>query len=232
MADDQRLGTQAKETTGQSEPVERKRGRPKAAAQDTDLKNTLLLCAIDLFAERGFDGVSLSHIAERAGADKGLLRYYFGSKEALWVAAMTHLADCFSNDLRKSGVVENGTETDALKSLIRAFIAASARWPQMSRVIVHDGSKQNERSDFLQKHLILPFYTALGGLITGAKFEGSLPNISNRTVFFMITHGASFPMALPILTNAIEGGDIETSDALHAHSEAVIELLFHQSDRK
>jgi len=33
-------------------------------------------------------------------------------------------------------------------------------------------------------------------------------------------------MALPILTNAIEGGDIRSSDALENHSEAIIELLF------
>lgn len=209
------------------EAGERKRGRPQAA-KNADLKLALLHSAIDLFAESGFDGVSLSHIAEKVGADKGLSRYYFGSKEALWVAAMTHLASCFASALNKSLDANNETETEAMKSLIRAFISASAKWPQVSRVIVHDGAKHSERSEFLQNRFILPFYTALKGLITGAKSEGTLPNISDRTIFFMITHGASFPMALPILTNAIEGGDIESPDALKEHSEAVIELLFHQ----
>ncbi|MCG3269528.1 TetR/AcrR family transcriptional regulator [Yoonia sp. I 8.24] len=210
------------------EATERKRGRPQAT-QTTDLKLALLHAAIDLFAERGFDGVSLSHIAEKAGADKGLSRYYFGSKEALWNAAMAHLANCFARDLGKSLDVENASETDALKSLIRAFIAASALWPQVSRVIVHDGAKHSERSEFLQDRLITPFYNTLKVLITGAKSEGALPNVSDRTIFFMITHGGSFPMALPILTNAIEGGDIGSPDALEAHSDAVIELLFRRT---
>ena len=221
----QRTRTEVKTTIDVSETAERKRGRPQAA-QGTDLKLALLRSAIDLFAERGFDGVSLSHVAEKAGADKGLSRYYFGSKEALWIAAMEHLADCFASDLNKALVVNTATQTEALKALIRAFITASARWPQVSRVIVHDGAKHSDRSDFLQRHLVVPFFTALKDLIAGAKSEGTLPNVSDRTIFFMITHGGSFPMALPILTNAIEGGDIRSSDALEHHSEAIIELLF------
>ena len=119
----QRTRTEVKTAIDVSETAERKRGRPQAA-QGTDLKLALLRSAIDLFAERGFDGVSLSNVAEKAGADKGLSRYYFGSKEALWIAAMEHLADCFASDLNKALVVNTATQTEALKALIRAFITA------------------------------------------------------------------------------------------------------------
>ena len=45
---------------------------------------------------------------------------------------------------------------------------------------------------------------------------------ADRTIFFMITHGGSFPMALPALTNAFPGGDISKLANLTAHAEALI----------
>lgn len=204
--------------------VERKPGRPQREAS-SDLKLSLLRASIDLFAIRGFDGVSLSQIAQAAGADKQLARYYFGSKETLWIAAMTHLGESFSKDLIDAIAFEGSTKTDELKALVRAFIDASTRWPQMSRVIVLDGGEESVRGAFITEKLVVPFYQLLKPLIEGAKAEGTISDVSSRTIFFMITHGGSFPMALRSLTNALEGGDIRSAEALKSHADAIIDLL-------
>jgi len=203
---------------------ERKRGRPRGV-DGPDLKQALLKAAIDQFAERGFDGVSLSQIASEIDADVGLTRYYFGSKASLWTAAMEHLAGCFVADLVAENTFEEGSKTDALKSLIRAFIIASAKWPQVSRIIVFDGDKSDERGVFITEQMVGPFYWLLTELVEGAKAEGTVPNVSTRTMFFMITHGGSFPMALPALTNAFPGEDISSDKGLEAHAEAIISLI-------
>ena len=54
---------------------------PKAS--DSDAKARLRQAATDLFSEKGFDGVSVREIVDRAGVSKPTLYYYFGSKEAL-----------------------------------------------------------------------------------------------------------------------------------------------------
>ncbi|MEM9178474.1 MAG: TetR/AcrR family transcriptional regulator [Pseudomonadota bacterium] len=182
--------------------------------------------AIDLFAERGFDGVSLSQISSKIDSDVGLTRYYFGSKASLWTAAMKHLAENFVQDLSAANKFEDGSKTEALKSLIRAFVIASAQWPQVSRVIVFDGDKSDARGEFIKNQFIAPFFHLLSDLIEGAKSEGTIPDVSTRTIFFMITHGGSFPMALPALTNAFPGGDIESKSGLSAHAEAIVDLIF------
>jgi len=211
-----------------ADTLRRSPGRP-AGGNGSNRKSELLQAAIVLFGARGFDGVSLSQIAQRAGSDVGLTRYYFGSKAKLWEAAMEHLAERFAETLALSSRLEDRlTKTEALKIAIRGFIAASAAWPQVSRIIVFDGDKNDPRGKFIAKRFVTPFFVFLADLIAGAKTEGTIPTVSDRTLFFMITHGASFPMALPILTNALPGGDINSPAALEAHAEAIIDLLFSQ----
>lgn len=205
--------------------AERKRGRPRGT-DGPDLREALLRAAIDLFAERGFEGVSLSQVASQVDADVGLTRYYFGSKASLWIAAMNHLSECFVTDLSAANVFEDGSKADALKALIKAFVIASARWPQVSRVIVFDGNKSDARGAFIKDQFVAPFYHLLSELIEAAKAEGAIQDVSTRTIFFMITHGGSFPMALPALTNAFPGDDIESEAGLSAHADAIVNLIF------
>ena len=48
------------------------------------LEQDILAAAKRLFAQRGFGGVSLDHIAREVGASKQNLLYYFPSKEELY----------------------------------------------------------------------------------------------------------------------------------------------------
>ena len=50
-----------------------------------DSKQTLLKGAEELFAKHGFDGTSIRLIAKELGVNSGMISYYFGSKEALYL---------------------------------------------------------------------------------------------------------------------------------------------------
>lgn len=207
---------------------ERSRGRPRLEKSD-DLRRAFLDAAVDLFGARGFDGVSLSQIAAKVGADVALTRYYFGSKQEVWIAAITHLIQQVEKETSRSADLRLSSYTDQLKAAIQDFIAVSAKWPQLSRIIVFNGDKNDERGEYIAQHVVRPFYKRMSKLIRGAKKEGTIPNVSERTLFFMITHGGSFPMALPALTNSFPGGDIKTPKAVKAHADAIIELIFHDA---
>jgi AcrR family transcriptional regulator len=49
-------------------------------------RQALLAAALDEFSERGFAGARVADIARRAGVNKQLINYYFGSKEGLYLA--------------------------------------------------------------------------------------------------------------------------------------------------
>jgi len=52
-------------------------------------RQKLVLAALKLFAEKGFEGASTREIADAAGANISAIRYYFGDKAGLYRAAFT-----------------------------------------------------------------------------------------------------------------------------------------------
>ena len=58
--------------------------REKRSDSRERLEHEILEAAKRLFAQRGFGGVSLDHIARDVGTAKQNLLYYFASKEALY----------------------------------------------------------------------------------------------------------------------------------------------------
>ncbi|MGH3861301.1 TetR/AcrR family transcriptional regulator [Actinokineospora sp.] len=71
-----------------SSPRRARRAEPKP-----DPAAALLRAAARLFAERGYDDVSIDEIANEAGVAKGLLYYYFTNKRALYVAIIRDASD-------------------------------------------------------------------------------------------------------------------------------------------
>ncbi len=53
-----------------------------------DTREAILAAARTAFADKGFDGASIRHIAGAAGVDPALVHHYFKTKDQLFVAAM------------------------------------------------------------------------------------------------------------------------------------------------
>jgi AcrR family transcriptional regulator len=69
-----------------------KPGRPHKDA-GRDVRTVIVEAAIRQFARHGFNNVSLKDITGRAGVSVGLVRHYFGSKEALIAEANRQVVD-------------------------------------------------------------------------------------------------------------------------------------------
>lgn len=52
--------------------------------RDNDTRQRIVAAARELFVKQGHDGVNMRELAEKAGVNKGLLHYYFKSKESLF----------------------------------------------------------------------------------------------------------------------------------------------------
>lgn len=210
----------------QKKRTPRKAGRPSASGPTADMESQLMTAALTVFGDKGYDGASLSQIAEHADADIALIRYYFGSKQDLWHKALSQLSEELGREgLRTLADAADQSATQQLVAAISWFLTMSAEKPFVSRIIVSEGNDTGPRGHFIAKEFVGPFYKIMATLIDGAKQEGTVPNVSTRTIFFMITHGGSFPMAMPTLTNAFPGGKIESKKALAAHVDAITSLI-------
>lgn len=63
---------------------------PPSAAAGADGNERILTAAERLFAEHGYDAVSISSIAEAAGVSKANVFHHFTSKNALYLAVLRH----------------------------------------------------------------------------------------------------------------------------------------------
>ncbi|HEY7039639.1 MAG TPA: TetR/AcrR family transcriptional regulator [Methylomirabilota bacterium] len=72
-------------SSARTRPRKRGAGRPRIPAGS---REALLAAGTELFAERGFDGVSVSAIALKAGVNRAMISYHFGGKRDLYRAIL------------------------------------------------------------------------------------------------------------------------------------------------
>jgi TetR/AcrR family transcriptional regulator len=92
---------------------ERERRDPEAT------KQALLEAGSVLFAEHGFDGVSIDDVAGRAGVNKALISYHFRGKRGLYVAILESAFAAMADRLERLE-----TEADDAREALRRFLAS------------------------------------------------------------------------------------------------------------
>ena len=71
-------------------------------------------------AERGIAGSTFDQVARAAGVSRGLLHYYFGSKERLLVEAVRLECD-LRDELLEQAIADAGSAEQVLDALVRSF---------------------------------------------------------------------------------------------------------------
>lgn len=71
---------------------------PRTVKNPEERRHELLECAMKLFAEEGYDNVSVRAVARAAGVAPGLAYHYFDSKERLFAAAIEQYATRCAED--------------------------------------------------------------------------------------------------------------------------------------
>jgi AcrR family transcriptional regulator len=79
----------------------------------TDKKEHIINNAVELFAEKGFEGTSIRDLAAKAGVNVAMINYYFGSKEKLF-ESMLALKSSYTRGVLDE-IAKNNTITDIEK---------------------------------------------------------------------------------------------------------------------
>jgi AcrR family transcriptional regulator len=97
----------------------------------------LITVAIRLFAERGYEDTSIDAVLREAGVSRGSLYHHFGSKDALFEAALIALLE----DTGRQTVVAAAGASDAASALRAGCVAwvRLARDPVVQRIMLIDG---------------------------------------------------------------------------------------------
>jgi len=103
----------------------------------SDATDRILAAAERLFAESGFDAVSMNAVAELAGVSKANIFHHFSTKNALYLAVMRQ-ACRHSNPLMDNLESDGGAFVERLRHFARAHLAHILDNQQTSRLILRE----------------------------------------------------------------------------------------------
>jgi len=88
---------------------------------NTKTQEYLMLSALSLIADKGYDNVTIDHIAEETGNTKGAVYHYFKSKKQLYKASLEYMSEILS----LQSVLGTSDLTD-LRSVFKSVLMKSA----------------------------------------------------------------------------------------------------------
>ena len=107
----------------------------------------IILVAEKLFADNGFDGTSIRHIAKKAGANIAMISYYFGSKDKLLEAILLYRASDFRMEL-ESEIAKNTSYMEKLDAIIAFSIKRIHTGRRTHKIVNLEFSNRYRHIDF------------------------------------------------------------------------------------
>lgn len=117
-------GRNMKVATRNKESLPRKRSRPGRPEGPSVVRETIMDVAEVEFADRGFAGVSVREIAEKAAVNQALISYYFGSKAGLFTEVYMRRSSVIAERRQQNlDVLLARTPSPDVRDLVRAFLS-------------------------------------------------------------------------------------------------------------
>jgi AcrR family transcriptional regulator len=189
------------------------------AVIDNETKTRIFMVAAHLFAQKGFNGVSMREISERAGVTKPTIYYYYKNKEEIYRA------------LIDAGIEHGRADLDRLKGsqlsfrqllieIIREKIRDCAQFTDFSKILI-DLHLSTERLDFLdgfKERAHEPLHE-LVRMIRAGQETGEL----NRTIDPRLAAEIISAVVLYYLRQQVERGGAVGDEHL---AERIVEMIF------
>jgi AcrR family transcriptional regulator len=100
-----------------------------------DKKEHIINVAIELFAEKGFEGTSIRELAAKADVNLAMINYYFGSKEALFEEMVEQKIAFIRNRLQELVDDKSMSEIEKVDAIIESYANHFFSNPNYSKVI-------------------------------------------------------------------------------------------------
>jgi TetR/AcrR family transcriptional regulator len=204
--------------------ADKRTGRPKAQDAPATL-DQILDAAFRAFATYGYDGVAVRTLNRELGVSHNLIHQRFGSKQALWYAAVDR---AFGQQTTELATWFDPTLTDPLDQLnhaIRRFVHYNAERPELLGMMNIEGRVDGERLDYIYDNYIAPSLEPLSRLLEFLTSQGRIRPISLRALFFLVAHGAAAPFTLAPLARHFDDAEPLEPDQIAAQAALTADLI-------
>jgi AcrR family transcriptional regulator len=176
---------------------------------DSNTEQKILEAAEEIFHQKGYDGARMQEIAEEAGINKGLLHYYFKTKdklfEAIFSVAMNRMVSKIAAILDLDISLEQKIDL-----IVEQYMALLSRNPNLPRFVLGELNKNPEA--FVAKHLNSDIKKAFNGFAETVKKEvekGTIRPIDPRHLLVNMISLIIFPFIGRPMIQTVFGMDNE-----------------------
>jgi AcrR family transcriptional regulator len=151
-----------------------------------DARARVLDAAVDLFAERGYDGTSVTQVISRAGVAKGGFYHHFASKEALLYEVY---GDLISRQLANMDAIlaDSLPPAEMLRALIADLVETTAASARPALVFWREMHRLDDERTAAYRRARRRYHDAVRKLIRDAQAAGEFADVASAdTVTFTI----------------------------------------------
>lgn len=192
----------------------RKPGRPQKDVPAVG-RETLIAATRNLLKTMAPSQISRLHIARAANVDPGLIRYYFGDKSRLIIAAVLD-AVTELRDRQQANMTTAGSPGEKLSRRIRVLLQALFDDPSLHHLIleriIHGKSKQASE---LRHDMVHGTCNALAAIIDEGVKSGEFRPVDLRFLFLVMVGACSYAMGERALF-----GELLGEEPTRAHVES------------
>jgi TetR/AcrR family transcriptional regulator len=198
----------------------------KALGNAAASQETILEAALEAFAQRGYDGVSVRELNRQIGVSHNLVHHYFGSKDALWRAAIDHGLNRVNEAWRLDDLGPDADPVEKMKVGLRRFLEVTARAPSVQRIMEYEAAIGGPRLDYIAERYILPYLSPRLG-----RFEETTAiekrNLHLPSLALLIATGATAFFTQAALARKIGGPDPFSEEGIELHIATMTTVLFY-----
>lgn len=188
-------------------------------------EQAILEAAEYLFAEKGFDAVSMSAIAQRANSSKPNIYHHFKNKKELYLAIMKNAVQSTST-LLDSLEEAPGTIGQRLADFSAGQLGNIFSHKLSSQLVLRETLSGNSESGReIAKHVVGNIFSRLITMIQRGQEKGEFRDDVDPTLaaFMIVSANTFFFQASPVVQNMPE---VELTDDITIYSKGVMDILF------
>lgn len=172
-----------------------------------DTRQRLLNIAEQLFAERGFYGVSIAAIASEVGFTKQGLLHYFNSKEKLYGAILQRISDDFQEQQTEA---EQASEEpiESLKRFYAALAEPSETNTRRTRLLMRELLDNNARAANAENWYLKEFLERLIVMVKAIEGLQALSDEEALIFAYQLLGAVNYFLISPATLSGIFGKDV------------------------
>jgi TetR/AcrR family transcriptional regulator len=194
--------------------------------ENTELR--ILEAARHIFQQKGFDGARMQEIADTAHINKGLLHYYFKSKDALFHRVFGIAFDAM---VKRIAEVLNADRPlmDKIEAFCGTYIGMMARNAYLPRFVIHEISRNPDRFIHrLRKHHQLPDLHPFFAQVEAEAAAGRIRPTDPRQLLVNMMSMSIFPFLAQPMIQVIHGmGNQDFEQFVAARRTEVAQFIIH-----